>query len=97
MPCFTSGPCQVRSSAGLKAKYQASEALIDDGPKLPRPCVGRVDRALIADLGREAEPHRQMPAIRRTHARANVVAYPLHAVAVLRAGEDVEADLPTSR
>src|SRR5665213_3615176 len=35
---------------GIDGKIPTANCLVDDGADLPRPCVGRVDRALIADL-----------------------------------------------
>ena len=78
---------------GIDGEIPASDAFIDDRAYLPGPCVGRECGTLEADLGREAHAHRPSPGIRYAHARANVIPHPLHTVAVLLAGKDVEADL----
>ncbi len=77
----------------MKAKYQRPSGLVDDGADLPGPGVGRVDGALVADLGGEADADGPVPAVGNADAGTDVVADPLDAVAVLPAGEDVEADL----
>ena len=54
--------------------------------------VSREKCALVADLHRQADPHRPVPTVRDPHAGPDVIAHPLHAGAALLAGEDVEAD-----
>src|ERR1700722_12718487 len=85
----------VRSMKGsfqgrIDSEIPAAKSLIDDGPDLPRPGIGRIHCSLIADLGREAESDREVPAIRRSDPRANVISHPLDATSILFAGKDVE-------
>src|ERR1019366_7963756 len=92
-PLIDVGPVPRALERGVEGEVPAADGLVDDGANLPRPRVGRVDGALIPDLGRERDADRPMPAIGHADARADVVADPLHSVAGLLAGEDVEADL----
>ena len=78
---------------GVEGEVPAAHGFVDDGADLPGPGVGGVDGALVADLGGEADADGPVPAIGNADAGADVVADPLDAVAVLPAGEDVEADL----
>ncbi len=71
----------------------ARPLLVDDRPQLDRPRVGGEGPALVADLGREAQADRQLPALGRAHARADVAAHPLPRGVGLDRGEHVEAGL----
>ena len=76
----------------IYSEVPAAKGLVDDRANLPRPGIGRVDGALISDLGGDAEADRPVPGVWDPNAGADVVADPLDAVAILLAGEDVETD-----
>jgi hypothetical protein len=78
---------------GVEGEVPAAKSLVDDRPNLPGPCVGRIDGALIANFGRDADADGPVPTIGHANAGADMVANPLDAVAVLPTGEDVEAYL----
>src|SRR5580692_8224248 len=77
---------------GVEREIPAPDALVDDRADLPGPRISRVRGTLEADFGREAHPHRPSPGVRYPNARANMIAHPLHAMAVLLAGKDIEPD-----
>jgi hypothetical protein len=87
---LTSGPCPGAFEGGIDGEVPAANGLVDDGANFPGPGVVGVDRALIANFGGEADADRPVPGFGYADARADVVADPLDAVAVLFAGEDIE-------
>jgi len=77
---------------GIDGEVPAAELLVDNGANLPCPGVRGKEGALVADLVGETNSDGPMPILGDAHARADVVADPLHAEAALLRGEDVEAD-----
>src|SRR5271155_2483964 len=77
----------------INGEIPSANLLIDDWPQLHRPCVLRKRWPLIANLHRQAYAHRPVPAIGRSHSRADMVTHPLPAVSAARAGKNVKADL----
>src|SRR5208283_5499153 len=77
---------------GVPGEIPTIDLLVDDWPNLPRPGVGSVRPALVAELGGNAHVDRPMPRLGNAHARANVVADPLIALGAAIAGEHVEPD-----
>ena len=86
------GAVQGSFEGGVEGEVPAAEGLVDDGAYLPGPGVGGVDGALVADLGGEADADGPVPGGGDADAGTDVVADPLDTVAVLGAGEDVEAE-----
>jgi hypothetical protein len=96
--CKTDSLLYIRAMPGafeswIESEVPAAESLIDNGTNLPSPGVLRIGSSLIADLGRNAEPNWEMPAIRSSYTRPDMVSDPLDSVSILLAGKDVEADL----
>ena len=79
--------------SGVEREIPPAQLLIDDGPHLPGPGIRGILTPLIADFVRETEPDRPFPFRRDADARANVVADPVYAAAVLFRRENIEADL----
>src|SRR5271163_2903918 len=65
----------------VKGKIPGAQLLVDDRANLPGPGVGGVAAALVANLGGKAHVDRPVPLFGDSHARTNVIAYPLIAFA----------------
>src|SRR5208282_4591116 len=70
---------------GVDGEVPAADRLVDDGSDFPGPGVGRIGGALKTDLGGQTDAYRPPPGFRDADAGPDVIAYPLHAVAVLLA------------
>src|ERR1700723_2344241 len=86
------GAVQRAFQCRVDRKVPAADRLVDDGPHLPGPGVRREGGALEADLGGQADTHRPIPGVGYPNTRADVIADPLDALAVLLGGEDIEPD-----
>src|SRR3989442_1170366 len=62
---------------GVERPVPAPLLLVDDGPDFPGPGVNREDRTLVADLVRDAHPHRPVPGLGDAEARTDVVHDPV--------------------
>src|SRR5580704_777118 len=75
----------------VKGKIPAAQLLVDDGANFPGPGVGGVTAALVANLGGKAHIDGPVPLFGGSHARTNMIAYPLIALAAAVAHEDIKA------
>lgn len=78
---------------GIEREIPAAGLLVDNGANFPGPGVGRKSAPLITNLVGEAEANGPLPFLGYVHARPNVVAHPIPALAVLRGSENVEPGL----
>src|SRR6202789_300942 len=86
------GAVQRAFQCRVDSKVPAADRLVDDGPHFPGPGVRRVGGALEADLGGQADTHRPIPGVGYPNTRADVIADPLNALAVLLGREYIEPD-----
>src|SRR2546425_6372282 len=78
---------------GIERKIPASELLVHDGPNFPSPRVFRKNAALVADFVGKTHADRPAPFCRDTHARADMIAHPVPALAVAEGSENIKAHL----
>src|ERR1700677_1835701 len=82
----------VRHHGRVDRPVPAAVGLVHDRHDLPGPSRIRVLRPSISEFARKAHSHWPMPLRRNAHAGADMIAYPLHSMAVLLGCKDVEAD-----
>src|ERR1700723_3160274 len=86
------GAVQRAFQCRVDREVPAADRLVDDGPHFPGPGVRREGGALKADLGGQADAHGPIPGVGYLNSRADVIADPLNALAILLGREDIEAD-----
>src|ERR1035441_3285638 len=81
----------------IDSQIPAANLLVYNRSDLPCPGVARKLRALVANLHRDAHANGPFPAIRRAHARSNMISHPLVALPRPHARENVKARLKPLR
>ena len=77
--------------SGIEGEIPAADLLVDDGTDFPGPGVGGIPAPLVANFVGQAQADGPLPFFGDAHARADVIAHPIPALAVLRGSKNVES------
>jgi hypothetical protein len=77
--------------SGIEGEIPAADLLVDDRADFPGPGVGGIPAPLVADFVGQAQADGPVPFFGDAHARTDVIADPIPALAVLRGSKNVES------